>query len=162
MMWNETIGARGGNEMASALLKWADNVIPGLSVEEIALWIDNCYGQNKNKSIIVCFFWIIQKYSQIKQINQKFLLKGHTYMEADTVHALIERKRKRTTNMSILTPGDSQQLVRHTSNKYCVHNIELEDFKNFESLFTGKEFPFVSRKVDVNKKSVLMSKCVHL
>ena len=100
-MWDESKGARGG----SALLKWADTVIPGSEIEEIILWSNNCYSQNKNASIIMCFFWTLNKYPQVKIITQKFLLKGHTHMEADTVHALIERKRKKI-NMSILTPWD--------------------------------------------------------
>jgi hypothetical protein len=44
---------------------------------------------------------MLQKYPQIKCINKKFFLKGHNHMEADTVHALIER-RKRMNKMSIL------------------------------------------------------------
>lgn len=162
VMWDETKGARGGNEIASALLKWADSVIPGSQVDEITLWTDNCYGQNKNKSLIMCFFWLLKKYPQLKKINQKFLLKGHTHMEADTVHALIERKRKNTQTMTILTPWDWQQLVRQTSKKYQVHNMEVDDFKNFESLFTGKTSPFVSRKVDVNKEPFFISQSVQL
>lgn len=82
-------------------------------------------------------------------ITQKFLLKGHTHMEADTVHALIERKRKKMNNMSILTPWDWQQLVRQTSRKYTVHNMELEDFKDFSSLYDTKKSQnplFVNRK----------------
>lgn len=162
LMWDETKGARGGNEIASAIMKWADNVIPDSVVEQITLWTDNCYGQNKNKSLIMCFFWMMMKYPQIKTINQKFLLKGHTHMEADTVHALIERKRKKANSMSILTPWDWQQLVRQTSSKYSVINMELEDFKNFEALLKGKESPFVSRKLDCDKKCVLMSQFVHI
>uniref|UniRef100_A0A6P7GVH8 Uncharacterized protein LOC114347223 isoform X2 n=1 Tax=Diabrotica virgifera virgifera TaxID=50390 RepID=A0A6P7GVH8_DIAVI len=95
IMWDESKGARGGNEIGSGLLKWADTVIPGSEIEEIILWSDNCYGQNKNVSLIMCFFWILNKYPQVKMITQKFLLKGHTHMEADTVHALIDRKRKK-------------------------------------------------------------------
>lgn len=76
--------------MASALLKSAESVIPSSTVEEITLWTDNCYGQNKNKSMFMCFFWILKLYPQIKTINQQF----HTHMEADNVHALVVRKRK--------------------------------------------------------------------
>lgn len=106
----------------------------------------------------MCFYWMLKRFPQIKTINQKFLLKGHTHMEADTVHALIERKS--TPNMSILTPWDWQQLVRHTSKKYNVFNMELEDFKKFDTLFSGKDSPFISRKVDVDKTPVLFSNCV--
>lgn len=165
IMWDESKGARGGNEIGSALLKWADTVIPGSDIEEIILWSDNCYGQNKNISLIMCFFWILNKYPQVKIITQKFLLKGHTHMEADTVHALIERKRKKLNNMTILTPWDWQQLVRQTSMKYTVHNMELEDFKNFRSLYDVKicgNPPFINRKKDVNKEQVLLSTCVQL
>jgi hypothetical protein len=162
VMWDESKGARGGNEMASGLLKWADSVIPNSDIEEITIWTDNCYGQNKNKSIVMAFFWILKSYPQIKRINQKFLLKGHTHMEADTVHAHIEKKRKKVPNMTILTPWDWQQLVRQTSTKYTVHNMELSDFKKLEVLFTGKEAPFVTRKTDSEKQPILMSTCVHL
>lgn len=129
MMWDETKGARGGNEVASSLLKWADNVIPGSAIQDITIWTDNCYGQNKNKSIVMAFFFILKTYPQILRINQKFLLKGHTHMEADTVHGHIERKRKKTPNMSILTPWDWQQLVRQTSTHtdtvgYTIWNVK--------------------------------------
>lgn len=35
LMWDETIGARGGNEIASSILKWADNVVPDSNIKEI-------------------------------------------------------------------------------------------------------------------------------
>ena len=130
MMWDETKGgAHGRKKMASAVLKWVDNIIPGTTIQEITIWTDNCYGQNKNKSIIMSFFWILKTYPQILQINQKFLLKGHMHMEADTVHGHIERKRKKTPNMTLLTPWDWQQLVHQTSTSYTVHNMECVDFK---------------------------------
>ncbi|VVC41704.1 Double-stranded RNA-binding domain [Cinara cedri] len=88
MMWDESKAGRGGEEISSAIFKWADNVIlNSAGVNKITLWSDNCFGQNKNISIIMCFFWIMQKYPQIERINMKYLLKGHTHMEADTVHA---------------------------------------------------------------------------
>nr|CAH7763754.1 unnamed protein product [Callosobruchus chinensis] len=165
MMWDESKGARGGNEIASSILEWANSTIPGSEVEEITLWTDNCYGQNKNISVVMSFFWILHTYPQIKTITQKFLLKGHTHMEADSVHALIERKRKKLNNFAILTPWDWQQVVRQTSSKYTVHNMELSNFKSFNTLFDRRKHanpPFVNRKKDVNKEPVLLSTCVQL
>ena len=43
---------RGGNEIASCIIKWADLVISLSPVEEITIWSDNCYGQTKNLSLI--------------------------------------------------------------------------------------------------------------
>ena len=84
------------------------------------------------------FFWILHKYPQIKTITQMFLLKGHTHMEADSVHALIERKRKKL-EFGYLNPWDWQQLVRETSNKFTVHNMEFQDFKSFNTLYDKKK-----------------------
>lgn len=162
MMWDESKAGRGGEEISSAILKWAESVIPTSDVNETTLWSDNCYGQNKNIAIIMCFFFIMQKYPQIKCVNIKYLLKGHTHMEADTIHALIERKRKKLNNMTILTPWDWQQLVRQCSRNYYVHNMEQEDFKQFNTLFTGKNAPFIHRKKNVEKEKVLLSTCVHI
>lgn len=49
----------------------------------------------KTNSLLCATFWIMKKYPQIKRIDQICLLKVCTHMEADTVHALMERKGKR-------------------------------------------------------------------
>lgn len=92
MMWGESKASQEGEETASALLAWAEATIPGSQTEIITFWSDKCYGQNKNIMIFCCYFWIVTKWPQIKEINHKFLLKGHTHMEADTIHAAIEKK----------------------------------------------------------------------
>lgn len=91
----------------------------------------------------------------------KYLLKGHTHMEADTVLALIERKRKKLKNMMILTPWDWQQMVRQCSSNYNILDMEQEDFLQFNALFKGKNAPFIHRKQNVEKK-VLLSTSVHI
>ncbi|KAJ8886483.1 hypothetical protein PR048_012694, partial [Dryococelus australis] len=78
--------------------------------------------------------------------------KGHTRMEADTIHALIERKRKEMNDMTILTLWDWQQMVRQCSSSYHVHNMEQEDSKQFTSLFSGRSAPFINRKTSVEKE----------
>jgi len=163
MMCNKSKVGRGEEEISSAIFKWAENVIlNSAGVNEITLWSDNSFGKNKNISIIMCFFWIIQKYPQIERINMKYLLKGHTHMEADTVHALIERKRKKLKNMMILTPWDWQQILRQCSSNYNVLNMEQEDFLQFNALFKGKNAPFIHRKQNVEKEKVLLSFSVHI
>lgn len=91
MMWDETRGNRGGNEMGFAILKWGDAAIHNSAVEELTIWSDNCYGRNNNTALITCLFYVLQKHPQMR-INQKFLLRGHTHMETDSAHALVEKK----------------------------------------------------------------------
>ena len=58
----------------------------------------------------LCFFFTLHKYTQVKKINHKSLFKGHTHMEADNVHGLIERKRKQMTAITVLTPAIGKNL----------------------------------------------------
>ena len=71
MMWDESKGARGGDEISSAIWKWANNVIPGSDIKEITSWADNCYGQNKNMLTKTCFLRLLHKYPQIKKNKSK-------------------------------------------------------------------------------------------
>ncbi|KAJ8867747.1 hypothetical protein PR048_031550 [Dryococelus australis] len=135
MMWDESKAGHGGAR------KWSS---------------DDCYGQNKNIVIIMCFFWIMNKYPQIKCVNLKYLLKGHTHMDADTIRALIERKRKKMNNMTILTPWDWQQML------IICTAWDKKIFKRFTSLFSGRSAQFIYRKTSVEKEKVLRSSCVHI
>ena len=60
MMYNESGGARGGNEMASCFLKWAMKGIVGNdNVESLIVWSDNCSGQNRNNFMVLQYFLAI-------------------------------------------------------------------------------------------------------
>lgn len=94
MMWDETPGARGGNEVASCILKWCLRYLNS-ETKSLTVWSDNCTGQNRNIMIALCYSWLVTKIPTLDVINHKFMLRGHTHLEADIVHAPIERKKKR-------------------------------------------------------------------
>ena len=104
VMWDESKGGRGGIEMASGILKWALNELPNSDIEELIVWSDNCAAQNRNMAIIACYLWLLHNFKALKVINHKYLLKGHTHMEVDTIHSIIERAKKKQPHMSIVTP----------------------------------------------------------
>ncbi|CAH1974380.1 unnamed protein product [Acanthoscelides obtectus] len=68
---------------------------------------------------------------------------GHTHLEADTDHALVEKQIKKSPAFQIATPWDWQQLVRITSPKFTVIDMSLKDFLNFTSLFSDKNSAFI-------------------
>ncbi|KAJ8936756.1 hypothetical protein NQ314_012176 [Rhamnusium bicolor] len=105
MIWDETLGLRGGNEISSCIIKWALQNL-NEKVEELTIWSDNCSGQNRNKMIIPAYMWLLNEIPTLKVINHQYLLKGHTHMEVDTVHAIIERKRKSLKTLEIAVPRD--------------------------------------------------------
>ncbi|CAG9823929.1 unnamed protein product [Phaedon cochleariae] len=162
IMWDESKSGRGGNEMASGMLKWAMGI--DKSVSEITIWSDNCPSQNRNIIMVMAYFWITNRNSNVKIINHKFLLRGHTHLEVDGDHSLIERERKKTQFLQIMTPWDWQQIARlcSRSKPFNVVNMELGDFKDFKTLYTSNTSPFIYRKKTMTGTDFQISKVVHL
>lgn len=164
IIWSENISGRGGNEIASCLIRWAkenfENLLP---VRELTLWSDNCTGQNRNLMIVMSYMWIMHKYPQLKIINHKFLLKGHTHVEVDQIHSQIEKRKKQLKTMQIAIPRDWSQFIRTCGGKrrFDVYDMQLQHFKDITSLYK-KNGPFVSRKKNNNGKDFKISESVWL
>lgn len=90
---------------------------------------------------------------QLLTIEHKFLIPGHTHMEADSDHALIERKKKKS-SMDFHLPRDWYQLVRSASNKTSKMNvIEMNQHMFFDFNDFAKQ-NFTLKKVISNRKFV--------
>ncbi|KAL4704604.1 hypothetical protein ACJJTC_002038 [Scirpophaga incertulas] len=96
-MWHEADGGRGANQIASCLFYFIKSL--SSDIKQITFFSDTCGGQNKN-SHVAAMFLCISKMIPDMIIDHKFLNPGHTHMECDSIHAQIERKKKRT-DMSI-------------------------------------------------------------
>lgn len=134
-MWDETISKRGANEVSSCLLDFVkENANNG--VDEIRFWSDNCPGQNRNRIIYYFYMYVAKKYNL--SITHRFLEKGHTQNEGDSVHSLVERTSK---TRIIYTPDEWRALVRWAKtddNPYRVKNMEQKDFFDFKNKFNNK------------------------
>lgn len=150
LVWDESEAGRGGNEIASALIKWAETVIAGTTIEHLTIWSDNCPSQNRNVMVMLSYLWLLKKCPNLKTVEHKFLLRGHTHMEADHVHALIERSLKKQPTMEICTPWDWQQLIRSAG--ATVIKLNLSDFKHVDYLYSQPEAPFINKKKILKKK----------
>ncbi|XP_050504407.1 uncharacterized protein LOC126883199 isoform X1 [Diabrotica virgifera virgifera] len=159
--WDESIARRGGNEMASCILKYI-NLNVKESVERIVIWSDNCPSQNRNIQMIMCYLSILKLKPSIKCIEHKYLLRGHTHMEVDTIHARRERQKKASSQFSLITPWDWQQLFRLCDNKLEVAEMETMDFKNFTLLSEDSGFHFQNNKKMITNQNFLISKVVHM
>lgn len=142
-MWNEVIGKRGGNEIASCIFQHLNNLKP--EVKQVTLYSDCCPGQNRN-SFLAAMFLVFQSNSSIDYIDHKFLVVGHTHMECDVDHALIERTKKKT-SIKIHHPRDWYQFVRTVGSKRKFEVVEMtqENIYNFSDFLKNK---FTWRKVD--------------
>lgn len=102
-MWHKGISGRGATEIESCLNKHLLRYVSP-QVQEITFYSDSCGGQNKNSSVAAMFLKYMSNGS-VKAINQKFLVSGHTRMECDSDHSMIE-KEKRKARLKINIPHD--------------------------------------------------------
>ncbi|CAG9762289.1 unnamed protein product [Ceutorhynchus assimilis] len=143
-VWDESIAGRGGNEMASCLLRYILTLDE--SVENIIIWSDNCPSQNRNLQMLMSYFYVMMVKPSLKSVEHKYLLRGHTHMEVDSVHARIERQMKASPDFSIITPWDWQQLMRLCNSNLMVEEMQTVDFKNFNYLYDNIKSSFQNDK----------------
>lgn len=164
VIWSENIGGRGGNEVASCLIRWADENKDKIAhVRELTFWSDNCAGQNRNLMVVLAYMWLLHKYPHLRVINHKFMLKGHTHMEVDQIHSQIEQKKKRLKTMQIAVPRDWSQFIRTCGGKrkFDVFEMQSHHFEDVTTLYK-KNGPFVARKKNKEGKDFKILECVWL
>lgn len=137
MMWHEGIAKRGGNEIASCILQYLKSIRN--ECRHIILYSDSCAGQNKNAFVSTMFSTFMQSESTIHTIDHKFLVPGHTHMECDVDHSLIERKKKNS-HAQIHHPRDWYLFISAlgTKNTFKVHEMDQSMFLNFSAALKEK------------------------
>ncbi|XP_067633255.1 uncharacterized protein [Eurosta solidaginis] len=135
-MWHEALSARGVNQIASCLFSHINNLS---EVNHAIFYSDSCMGQNKNSFVCAMFILAMEINSTLETIDHKFLEPGHTHMECDVDHSVIERKKKRT-EAQIHHPHDWYNFVRsaRSRNAFNVIEMNLEDFFDFRLLLKTK------------------------
>lgn len=87
-LWDESVEKRGANEVSSCLLNFIQtNVEQG--TKEFRFWSDNCAGQNCNRFVYSLYIYAAKKFNIY--ITHRFLQKGHTQNEGDSIHSVIKR-----------------------------------------------------------------------
>lgn len=150
-MWDESEAARGANQVGSALYIHLMS-LPDY-VEEAVLWSDTCGGQNKNSIIVATLQTVLHLKKTLKKIDQKFLVPGHTHLDCDSDHAIIEDKKKKAINIHL--PRDWYTLVRNASPKFTVQRMTQDHQLNFSSMSKGRNSPLVRRKKDTTGEKFL-------
>lgn len=131
--WNESEGELKASNFTSCLLDFLRELMsnwPEESPKVIIIWTDGCGYQNRNKILSNALLNIAAE--ENFTIHQKYLLKGHTQMEVDSVHSVIERK---LVNRDIYLPSDYLSATKEARQKpfpYHVKSISHEFFKNYD------------------------------
>lgn len=133
-IWHEAAGGVTANEYASILSFFIENYVLDTlkNDQKIIFWSDGCTSQNRNSTISNALINVAMKHKL--EIEQKYLEKGHTQMEADSMHSTIERKLR---NKSINVPADYVGVclqARKIPQPYHVKYLDYSFFKNFSQL----------------------------
>ena len=149
--WNESIAKRGPNEISSCLLDFIKKQLKN-GVKKIIFYSDNCGGQNRNRFVFSMFAYASKTFGI--QILHRFLERGHTQNEGDSMHAVIESAKKRQS--SIFTPDQWIMLIKMakvTGQPYDVKEMSQKDFYNFNDITLTKNWA-----TDASGKKFMISK----
>lgn len=129
-VWHEGEGGMDANVFASCVANFLENYVD-LSLPTV-LFSDGCGAQNRNTTLANTLQLIAIKYNAT--LFQKYLTVGHTQMECDAVHALIEKKKK---CKELFVPMDFVNVIkkaRSVPEPYNVHYIDHNFFKNYSQI----------------------------
>lgn len=132
--WGEKDGKRGGNEIATILLKYIKMVDDRQTVKNLLLYSDSCAGQNKNKIVFAAVHTALQECQHIETIQMNFLLPGHTSMPVDSIHAVIENSVKNTVIHAPSQWSTVFTLARKNPKPYNVEVLKCADFVAWDSI----------------------------
>lgn len=136
-VWDESIAKRGANEVSSCLYDFI-KTFAEKGAKEFRLWSDNCAGQNKNRIMFAMYAYAAEKFGV--KITHRFLERGHTQNEGDSVHSVIERAGE---HKVIYTPEEWKLLIRWaktTDKPYQVKDVTREVVIDFRGLLSNKNW----------------------
>jgi hypothetical protein len=118
--FDETNADLQASTFASCLVDFLQEKYLSIDKKPTIIYSHGCAAQNRNATMANALLYLAEKYEVC--ITQKILEKGHTQMECDSVHAIIERKLK---NQDIYLPSDYARLCEKSRRKQKLQNEKL-------------------------------------
>ena len=147
-MWHEGQAKRGGNDITTAVYKFA-LAKAELGVREIHFFSDQCIGQNKNQ-FVSFMYYLVTTTTAVSCVTHSFFEPGHSMNEGDSMHSAIESAKK---NMDIYCPEQYYFLVRRArrGNPYVVNEMCTDDFIDFEAMSKSRKLNW---KINEDKERI--------
>lgn len=162
--WTESEAKRGAIEIGSCIWNYLEMICKeSPEAKNVIFYSDNCCGQNKNKYIASLYLFAVQNLN-INSITHKFLIRGHTQNEADSVNSLIEKEVKRNLKSGpIYSPDQYIALIKNAKKSkppLNVHELTFDSFMDIKILQEEWGYNFNAdmegRTVNWNDIKVLM------
>lgn len=147
-MWHEGQAGRGANEIGSSMFLHLVDDLPPV-VENVTLISDCCSGQNRNNIVAAALMTALEAHPTLKTIDHIFLVPGHTRMECDTKHSIVERHKTKVSQRPCI-PSDWFKLVEEAGNGDFIVKEVGDKFYDFHKLLMGRNSPLVKKKTDTD------------
>ncbi|KAK0040723.1 hypothetical protein Bpfe_029844 [Biomphalaria pfeifferi] len=135
-LWHEGQGGLDSDEFASIIVDFLLSVPD--NVESVIFWSDGCTYQNRNANLssAMKYMFVNNLKPTLKEVHQKYLTRGHTQMEADSVHAAIETN---SSKIEVYTPTEWETVIKtaRRKNPYNVKTVDHQFWKKYSSLVTS-------------------------
>ena len=93
------------------------------TVTEITLFSDTCGGQNRNQYVAAGLLYSLRNTPKLQYINQKFLERGHSEMEVDSIHSTIETEKENESICPITVAHSGHHGAKAFSINHCSDQI---------------------------------------
>lgn len=134
--YDQTVGKKGCNDVASMLLHFFKNYLDK-SVTHLNIFADSCGGQNKNHTIIKFLHYVTSELKMFEKVVVTYPVRGHSYMESDKNMALIPKSSKAE------TPAGWREVIegaRAKPSPFVVVACDQEIFKNWGDFLQSKGY----------------------
>jgi hypothetical protein len=145
-VWGESEGNRGSVEICSIMEKYLCEIDEKGTITKLALFCNNCAGQQKNIAMLAVIMKFIERAQNVKKVSLNFLLVGHTLMTVDSVHGAIERATRKKT---VYAPSEWLTIIqnaRYDPFPYTVVKLNHLDFRDWKTLGDKLNVKFCSSK----------------
>ncbi|KAJ8968681.1 hypothetical protein NQ314_002172, partial [Rhamnusium bicolor] len=167
--WHEGLGKRGSNEIGTCVYNFLEETSNSVNSDDlvIVLYSDNCCGQQKNRFIFNLYMHEVTVL-KIKAITHKFVIKGHTQNEDDSIYSVIEKFVKKSLRVSITLEShglDNPAFENPHYRKVSVSSNDTEEErvrkKNiFNNLNNAPPSDFIVNEVDEDDRTWWYNFCL--
>ena len=152
-VWHEGEGELNANVFASCIVDYL--VKETGCTKEIIIYSDGCGSQNRNVTLSNALVMLAKEKGIT--ITQTYLEKGHTQMECNSVHSVIERKKK---NRDIYVPAQYVQLIEDAKTKSPPYKVRYIDHTFFKDFSTVREYSSIRPGRKAGDPTVVDLRCL--
>ena len=130
-VYDETLGGKGRNEVASILLHFINTHLAS-NITDLYIFSDNCSSQNKNY-VLTQFFYTLVESKRFRMIQHRYPEPGHSFLPCDRSFGLIEIQKRKYDK--IYLPREYVNIIKTSSKKFHVVETTQDMFYNFYEHF---------------------------